>query len=131
MATASIRMADGTMVTIEGSTEEVATLIARLSGPAAAPARAGVRSGGGRNSARRPSGGTGRPKPKGPKGYIRELIAEEFFVTPQGLGDVRRKLEERAQIYPVTTLSPALYRLVRDRELRRIKKNDQWVYVNA
>jgi hypothetical protein len=68
---------------------------------------------------------------KGPADHIRELVADDFFKTKQGLGDVKKKLEEGAHIYPITSLSPALFRLVRLKELRRIKEGGVWKYVNA
>jgi hypothetical protein len=38
-------------------------------------------------------------------------------------------LEEQGQFYPVTSLSPTVLRLVRKRELRRIKDKKRWLYV--
>jgi hypothetical protein len=57
-------------------------------------------------------------------------VTDDFFKTKRGLGEVQKKLEEGAHIYPVTHLSPVLFRLVGARELRRIKEGGTWKYVN-
>lgn len=128
-------LADGTKVTIDGTTEEVAALIQRISaatpGPAARGAAAGTRRR--RGKALTPSDGktaSRKASAKGPVGYIRELAGADYFKTKRGLGDVQKKLEEGAHIYAVTHLSPAMTRLVRTRELRRIKEGGTWKYVN-
>jgi hypothetical protein len=61
---------------------------------------------------------------------IRELRDNDFFTSKRGLGDVQKALEEGAHIYPVTTLSPVLFRMVRGKELRRLKEDGAWKYVN-
>jgi len=129
MPKANVVLPDGTKVTIEGSADEVASLVQRLSGGAdvSQRAKASVR------RTRRKGSGTStsdRKQAKGPADYIRELIDDDFFKTKRGLGDVQKKLEEGAHIYPVTSLSPTLFRLVRTKELRRIKEGRSWKYVN-
>jgi hypothetical protein len=136
VATANVTLPDGTTVIIEGSAEEVALLLERVSrtGAESASPRS-IRPGGNRRSrgslsrkqtTQRPP----RSAAKGPADYIRELAANNFFETKRGLGQVKAKLEEQAHIYPVTHLSPALFRLVKSKELRRIKEEGQWKYVN-
>jgi hypothetical protein len=66
----------------------------------------------------------------GPTEYIRELIGEGYFKTKREIGAVRDKLEERAHIYPVTSISGPLLRLVKKKELRRLKEDEVWRYVN-
>ena len=66
----------------------------------------------------------------GPIDYIRELIEQDFFNGKRALGEIKEKLDEEAHFYPATSLSPALVRLVRKRELRRIKEDGSWKYVN-
>lgn len=131
MAKANVVLADGTKVTIDGTPEEVGALLDRISGGAPQPSVGGssksTRRRRGKSTAKR---STGKTKPKGPADYIRELVAENYFKTKRGLGDVQKKLEEGAHIYPVTTLSPVLFRLVKARELRRIKEDGTWKYVN-
>jgi hypothetical protein len=61
---------------------------------------------------------------------ISNLIGAGFFKEPKQLGAVKVALEEEGEFYPVTTLSPAMLRLVRAKELRRIKDgNGRWTYV--
>lgn len=64
-----------------------------------------------------------------PMGLLSDLIARGFFSRPQDLGAVRLALEEQGHFYPTTTLSPLMLRLVRRRELRRIKEQSRWLYV--
>lgn len=63
-------------------------------------------------------------------GYIRELIVDDYFKTKREIGEVRDKLEEDGHIYPVTSLSTPLYRLIKAKELRRMKEDGAWRYVN-
>jgi len=129
MAKANLKLADGTTVTIEGTSEEVAVLLQRFSEAESAqqrpsrPRRAA-------SSERKVKSAVARTKPNGPIDYIRELVSDDFFGTRQGLRDVRAALEARGHVYRVTSLSPALVRLVRKKELRRIKEDNQWKYVN-
>jgi hypothetical protein len=128
VASAELKLGNGVTVTIKGTPAEVAALVEQITGTSsprekAAPAKR-------RAAAGRTSSASRRPATTGPADYIRGLINEGFFRSKRGLGDVKKKLEEGAHIYPVTTLSPALFRLVRRRELRRIKEGGQWMYVN-
>jgi hypothetical protein len=124
---ARVVLPGGARVEIEGSPEDVGALLALISSPegAASPSPATKRAGtGGRT---RPAASPGS---RGPIGRVRELVAEGFFASKKGLGDVQRKLEEDAHIYPATSLSPALLRLVKGKELRRIKEGKGWNYVD-
>lgn len=115
MAKAQIITESGAKVTIEGDTEEVAALIERFDRTASTvpvPVK------------------TSRSNSKaGPQDRILALLSAGFFRLPQGLGAIRSALEERGHFYPATTLSPVLLRLVRNRNLRRIKESNVWSYV--
>jgi hypothetical protein len=130
MPKANVVLPDGTKVVIEGTTDEVASVLRRISGSAEPSPSTNVT----RTKRQRRSSGpkvaSEKKKAKGPADYIRELIDEDFFKTKRGLGDVQKKLEEGAHIYPVTHLSPVLFRLVKAREIRRIKEGGTWKYVN-
>ena len=115
MAKAQITTENGTKVTIEGDTEEVAALIERFERTTSAvplPIKSS------RSNSR-----------AGPQDRILALLATGFFRLPQGLGAIRSALEEQGHFYPATTLSPVLLRLVRNRSLRRIKESNVWSYV--
>ena len=64
-----------------------------------------------------------------PSGVIGELIESGFFKKPKELSAIKDALEERGHFYPVTTLSPTVLRLVKKKELRRIKEDKRWKYV--
>ncbi len=125
---ATVVLPSGTKVTVEGAADDVAAMVALITD--------------GSSRYRHPSGGTRKQRTataapgrvsrasKGPADHIRELVTTNFFKTKRGLGEVQKKLEEDAHIYPITSLSPALFRLVRTKELRRIKEAGAWRYVN-
>jgi hypothetical protein len=120
MAKAHITTKHGTEITIEGTPEEVAFLAERLSGGVGAPTRKDQKQ---------------RPEPKSnarptPVNLISELVDGGFFKTPRELGAIKVALEEQGHFFPVTTLSPALLRLVRKKTLRRIKDKKRWTYVS-
>ncbi len=118
MAKARITKPSGTTVVIEGSPDEVAELVKRIEG--------------GNNLARAQEQSDVRSKPKKGKStladYIADLIETGFFKQPKDLSAVQKGLAEMGHVYPVTTLSPALLRRVRGRELRRLKQDGRWYY---
>jgi hypothetical protein len=135
MPKANVVLADGTKVTIDGTTDEVAVLVQRISGAALQTPDGGATK---RTRRRRgrvvpagsAKGGSVRTTPKGPADYVRDLVTANYFKGKRGLGDVQKKLEETGHIYAVTHLSPVLLRAVRAKELRRIKEGGTWKYVN-
>ena len=112
MPKATIATKSGAVVTIEGTQEEVASLVERLE-VNGEPETSSVAKKSGRST---------------PMGLLSELIARGFFGKPKELGAVRVALEESGHFYPATTLSPLMLRLVRRRELRRIKEKNRWLY---
>lgn len=119
MAKAHITTKDGTKVTIEGTPQEVAALVAQMKGGISKePAMT-----------KSPSKHKSRPKAT-PINLISELIDGGFFKKPKELSVIKVALEEQGHYYPATSLSPALLRLVRKRNLRRIKDKKRWLYVN-
>jgi hypothetical protein len=118
MATASVTLPGGAKVVIEGTQAEVADLLAKLQpGPTLVP--------------RRPERSSTKDsvKREGPMRLILDLIDADFFKIPQELGAVRIALEAQGHFYPTTSLSPLMLRLVRGRQLRRIKSHKRWAYV--
>lgn len=135
MAKANLVLPDGTKVNINGTADEVAALLARFASTGDSATTSARR--GPLRTRRRSGSDTGKKarnkttkKRTGPTDYIRDLLGEGYFKTKREIGAVRDKLEERAHIYPVTSISGPLYRLVRNKELRRIKEDGAWKYVN-
>lgn len=120
MLKAVVNTRSGATVTIEGTKEEVADLLARLEGDKQNWAQPE----GNQRSKRSESGARSTPG-----ALLSELIDDAFFGEPKELGEVRIALQEKGHFYPVTTLSPLMLRLVRKRELRRIKDKKRWTYV--
>jgi hypothetical protein len=117
MAKAHISLDNGTKVTIEGTPAEVATLIAQFGSGSTQP-----------KHAKKPTPRKSTAK-SGPVNLVSELIDGGFFKKPKELGAIKTALEEQGHYYPVTTLSPALLRLVRKKQIRRIKDKKRWLYV--
>jgi hypothetical protein len=117
MAKATITTKSGAAVTVEGTEDEVARLVSLIDGDGRTV-----------SDHQRMLGRSGKGKPT-PKGLISELIVGGFFAKPRGLGEVKAALEQRGHYYPVTSLSPLMLRLMRQKELRRIKDKNRWTYV--
>lgn len=122
MAKAQWTSKSGTKVIIEGTTDEVANLLGRLDGVAPRAATTSP-------PAQRVKHSRARKVLTSPAGLISELAETGFFATPKELNAIKVTLEEQGHFYPITTLSPTLLRLVRKRQLRRIKEKGRWVYV--
>ena len=119
MAKAHIVTRQGSKITVEGTPEEVAVLVAKL-GEQPAPQRT--------KAARRKTPTPREEKQATPVNLISSLIDGGFFRKPKDLGSVKAAIEEMGHYYPITTLSPVLLRLVRRKELRRIKEKKRWLY---
>jgi hypothetical protein len=119
MATASMTLPSGAKVLIEGTSKEVADLLAKLQSAPASDARQTSR-----KSTARPASNR-----DGPMTLLLDLIDAGFFKTPQELGAVKVALEAQGHFYPTTSLSPLMLRLVRGKHLRRIKAHKRWTYV--
>jgi hypothetical protein len=125
MAKANIITKQGTKITVEGDAGEVAAVISQLEGGSQAPRH--------RQSKRATSSSPSakRAQKTTPVNLVSSLIDGGFFRKPKDLGAVKTALEELGHFYPVTTLSPALLRLVRKRQLRRIKEKKRWLYTRV
>lgn len=120
MAKARLTTKTGTRIVIEGDPMEVAALVRQIEaerGPSKTSRAEGARAGRQR----------GEPKAT-PINLISTLIDGGFFRKPKDLGAVKVALEEMGHYYPATTLSPAMLRLVRKRQLRRLKDKNRWLY---
>jgi hypothetical protein len=124
MAKAHITTKSGTKIVIEGTPEEVSSLVARFEGNTT------QQQSGTRRKRDTASPAASKPRTKiGPVNLISELIDGGFFKKPKELSAIKLTLEEQGHYYPVTTLSPIMLRLVRKRQLRRIKEKNRWLYV--
>jgi hypothetical protein len=128
MAKANLVMPDGTKVQIEGTPDEVATLIARCSSSTPVSA-AGRNASHGKRRRETGASSRGAQRKDGPTAFVTELAAQGYFKSKRSLPDIQKKLEELGHIYAQTSISPTLTRLTRKRVLRRIKEKDGWVYV--
>jgi hypothetical protein len=121
MAKTQIVTPDGLTIKVEGTPEEIAALVEKL------------------GNSKKPT-----PKPSQTRKHQRKrmqrvqlvdlidsLIDGGFFKTPRDLAAVISALAEMGHHYPVTTLSGAMLRKVRNHSLRRLKQNKRWVYTGS
>lgn len=71
-----------------------------------------------------------RSKSFGLRGAILELKDESFFKKPKELKEIKNALEAKAVFHPRTNYPRVLLNLVTGKELRRLKQNNKWKYVN-
>lgn len=136
MATANIDLPNGSKVQVEGTAEDINKILAACGAittgaagpggdvPASMSQRAKVKNNGSDHNGRGVRRATG-----GAMQHIRELIDEHFFKEKRSISNVQEKMEELGHIYPLTHLSTPLRRLVRNKELRRMREGKNWVYV--
>lgn len=67
--------------------------------------------------------------PKSLSEKIIKLKQEGFFNNRKTIGEVQKELEARGDIYPNTTLSGILLRLVKKQILGRLNETDGWRYI--
>jgi hypothetical protein len=123
MPKATYNTLSGATVIVEGSENEVAAVLRLLESDTGnlAPVTS--------HHLAAPKQERGKQGRSTPMGLLADLIASGFFGQPRELGAVRSALEQAGHFYPTTTLSPIMLRLVRRRELRRLKEKNRWVYV--
>ena len=118
MAKAQITMPDGIVIKIDGTPEEVSAVLREMK-KQPPPEREKLQRGAG-----------------GRKKHSRILIGDlldslndgGFFKKPRGLAEVKTALAEMGHHYPLTTLSGAMLKEVRKRNLRRMREEKHWVY---
>jgi hypothetical protein len=119
MAKAHFVTADGSTVNFEGTPTEIVALLRELkihASPNTSPGKTAGNSG---------------PRKKTRvtvNDLFDELIGDQFFKKPKGLGEVRTQLANLGHHYPVTTLSGPLQGYVKKRKLRRFKQDGKYVY---
>lgn len=122
MAELLLETLNGDIVKVSGSQDEIAHILRTV----------GVRQASTNNADRAATGRGKRGKARmaGPTDLIRSLKEDGFFDNERSLSDVQEALKLRGRIYAVTSLSPLLVRLVRDRRLGRVRgPKGRWMYV--
>lgn len=117
MAKAHIKRPDGTSIVVEGTPKEVADLVNKIE--RATPGK--------RKRPKSPERASNKTKATLPD-LLMSLVDGGFFKKPKELAAVKTAVAELGHVYPVTTISPALLRLVRRKHLRRIKQDKRWFY---
>jgi len=125
MAKANLVLPDGTTVNIDGTADEVAILLGKFSSQEPNSKR--------KTKRRKPTKSKvskARTKTGGPTSLITGLAEEGYFKSKRTIGDIQKKLEEMGHIYSQQSISSPLFRLTRQRVIRRIKEKKVWVYIN-
>ena len=71
----------------------------------------------------------GKQKPLSATDMILRLKHKGYFKEKRALGEIQRELEKHGYIYPQSTLSAVILRLLRKGELGRVRDEKQWRYV--
>ena len=117
MAKAQIRMPDGVVVRVDGTAEEVASILREINKNAGSEKRS-----------RKVVGNKKRHSRVLIGDLVESLRDGGFFKKPRGLADVKTALAEMGHHYPVTTLSGAMLKEVRKKNLRRLREDKHWAY---
>jgi hypothetical protein len=120
MAKATIKTASGAIVIIEGTSDEVVEIQAKILGPKRGTVPA--------ETVKREAKKTGKSLGTATDAIL-AMRESSFFKKPKSLSEIKMALEEQGMIYPITSLSTMVLRLVRRRNLGRIKMNGTWAYV--
>ena|ERR1700719_4485369 len=121
MAKATIQSKTGATITIDGTHEEVSSIIAAFE-------KTNVVGHAKEAIARAKATKKSEKKKDSASDLIIGLREEGFFEKPKSLGDIGAALEEKGFLYPSTTLSGVVLGLLKKRELRRKKSEGKWVY---
>ena len=121
MAKAHISTAQGTKITIEGTPDEVAAVVASIEGVRGPTHRS-------RREDEKRAAKKEAKKQQSATDRVAAFKEEGFFDKPKRLSDVAKKLEEAGYLYPVTTLSGVMLTLVQKKILTRKKSEGVWVY---
>lgn len=124
MAKAHIVTGSGTKITIEGTPEELASVLKQVGATEPSAAHETARASAPKTKAKANERST-------PTNLIASLIDGGFFKKPKNLAEIKIALEEMGHHYPVTTLSPTLLRFIRQRQLRRMRESKKWVYTGG
>jgi hypothetical protein len=129
MGELEIKLPSGGTAIVKGTPAEIADVL-RLAGLSGAPADAPkMRERAAPKAEKKDAKRAPARKKTGPRGSVADLVTEGFFKKARTLGEIREELKREGHVYKVTDLSPAVFRMVRDKELRRTKSDSKrWVY---
>ncbi len=121
MAKATIRSKTGAIIRIEGTEDEVTSILERFEASASADQV---------KEAKKQRGIEQKSQRKRAAAVdlVLALKGEGFFNKPKGLGEIVLALEEKGSLYPTTTLSGVVLGLVQKKLLGRKRKGGKWVY---
>jgi hypothetical protein len=126
MAEAKVQLPSGAVATVSGTPQEVAEILSTFAVSKSAPEVEIAKKK--KSTIRRQTERAG----SGVQKLVLDLKTEGYFTGQRrGLNDVQGALEGKGHIFPVTTLSPAMIRLVRSKELRRLKEDGKWMYTHS
>jgi hypothetical protein len=121
MAKAQIITPDGITIKVDGTADEIASLVSKFRNAVKVDAR--------------PARAVGKRRKSVQKLQLVDLVDSlmdgGFFRTPRDLAAVRSALAQMGHHYPITTLSGAMLRKVRKQELRRLKQDKRWMYTGS
>lgn len=121
MAKATIKSKTGALITIEGSENEVSSILSVFERTTAV--------GHAKEAATKKQATQKEAKKRlAASDLVINLKEDGFFEKPKGLGEISKALEEQGYLYPVTTLSGVVLGLVQKKVLRRKKMDKKWVY---
>lgn len=121
MARANIETGSGLKITVEGTADEIASIVAHVKSGETTPKQSHISSE--KKTRRSESSSTSLV------GLIQELKENGFFNAPKKVQDVKDTLAQQTHHYPRESISTALIRRVKSGELGRIKEGKIWVYV--
>lgn len=121
MAKAQIEMSSGTKITVEGTADEVAAVVAHVK-----DRERGLD----KTQSIEKKHRTPTSSSNSLVSLILDLKAGGFFNEPRKVIDVTNALAQRAQHYPEPSVSTSLIRHVKKGVLGRVKEGKTWKYVN-
>jgi len=121
MAKATIKSSTGAVITVEGSRDEVSSILSAYERTTSVGQAKEVR-------AKTKAIKKNERKREGASDLIVGLREDGYFEKPKSLGEISASLEEQGYLYPVTSLSGIVLGLVKKRVLRRKKHEGKWVY---
>ncbi len=118
MVKANIETGTGTKIIIEGSADEVASIISRIKGTQLAHEEKD-------RLVKAKNQKTGAQLTD----ILMQMRDDGFFDKPKKVIDVKQGLDQKAHIYPFPSISTALIRWVKKGQLGRVKIDGTWGYV--